>query len=151
MTQSVSGVFSSDPKDDEDWLRTRPGELCRIRVPAADTQGRYSIVEIVSNPGDGTSLHMHENEDQLMIVLEGAARIAYGEKTFDAAAGTAVTLLRGIPHAWGNRSDSLLRILEIGLPGGGEEILRLIAASDPADLAALAKKFRVRRIGRAPF
>jgi len=72
-------------------------------VSAADTNGVYSLVEIVSSPGDGTPLHVHDNEDEHIIVLEGTARIAYGDEVFDAEAGKAVTLLRKIPHAWGNR------------------------------------------------
>jgi len=115
------------------------------------TQGLYSLVEIVSSPGDGTPLHVHENEDEHIIVLEGTARIAYGDKVFDADAGKVVTLLRKIPHAWGNRSNSQLRIAAVTFPGGIEEILRLIARSDEADLPALAERFGVRPVGPAPF
>ena len=151
MTQSGSQDFLPDRNDSEEWLRTRSGEHCLIRLSAADTNGVYSLVEIISSPGDGTPLHVHENEDEHIIVLEGTARIAYGDKVFDAEAGKAVTLLRKIPHAWGNRSNSQLRIAVVAFPGGVEEILRLIARSDEADLPALAERFGVRPVGPAPF
>jgi quercetin dioxygenase-like cupin family protein len=151
MTQSVSQDPLPNRNDGEGWLRTRSGEHCLIRVSAADTNGVYSLVEVVSSPGDGTPLHVHENEDEHIIVLEGTARIAYGDEVFDAGAGKAVTLLRKIPHAWGNRSNSQLRIAVVTFPGGIEEILRLIARNDEADLPALAESFGVRRIGPAPF
>jgi mannose-6-phosphate isomerase-like protein (cupin superfamily) len=108
-----------------EWLRTRPGERCLIRVSAADTDGAYSVVEIVSDPDDGTPIHVHQNEDEHFLILEGSARIVYGDKTFDASAGTSITLNRGIPHAWGNRSDCPLRMVVIVSPGGWEEALRL--------------------------
>ena len=151
MTQSVSQDPLPSRNDSEGWLRTRSGERCLIRLSAADTNGVYSLVEIVSSPGDGTPLHVHENEDEHIIVLEGTARIAYGDKIFDAEAGKVVTLLSKIPHAWGNRANSQLRIAVVAFPGGVEEILRLIARSDEAGLPALAERFGVRRIGPAPF
>jgi mannose-6-phosphate isomerase-like protein (cupin superfamily) len=151
MTQLVSQDLLPSRNDGEEWLRTRSGERCLIRLSAADTNGVYSLVEIVSSPGDGTPLHVHENEDEHIIVLEGTARIAYGDKIFDAEAGKVVTLLRKIPHAWGNRSNSQLRIAVVAFPGVVEEILGLIARSDEAGLPALAERFGVRRIGPAPF
>ena len=82
--------------DRGDWLQTRPGEHCLIRVSAAETKGAYSVVEIVSSPGDGTPMHVHQNEDEHILVVEGTARVACGDKTFDAAAGTTVTLTKNV-------------------------------------------------------
>ena len=101
-----------------EWLETRPGEHCRIRVSAKDTHGLYSLVEIVSDPGDGTPMHVHETEDEHIAILEGTARIAYGDKVFDSHVGDVVTLRKGIPHAWGNRSSAQLRIAVLVSPGG---------------------------------
>jgi quercetin dioxygenase-like cupin family protein len=151
MTQSVSQDPLPSRNDGEGWLRTRSGEHCLIRLSAADTNGVYSLVEIVSSPGDGTPLHVHENEDEHIIVLEGTAGIAYGDEVFDAEGGKVVTLLRKIPQAWGNRSNSQLRIAVVAFPGDVEEILRLIARNDEADLPALAESFGVRLVGPAPF
>jgi uncharacterized RmlC-like cupin family protein len=84
----------------------------------------------------------------LALVVEGTARVLYGDKTFDATAGTVVSLARGIPHAWGNPTDTPLRLVITSTPGGVEEVLRLIATSgDQLDLAALADKHAVRLIG----
>ena len=41
--------------------------MCLIRVASADTNGAYSLVEIVLEPGDGTPLHVHRNEDEYSI------------------------------------------------------------------------------------
>ena len=111
----------------------------------------YSLVEIVSDPGDGTPMHVHETEDEHIAVLDGTARIAYGHKIFDGQAGDVVTLRKGIPHAWGNRSSAPLRIAFLVFPGGCEEALELIASGSPADIPAVAERFRVRVIGPTPF
>ena len=132
---------------DGEWLQTRPGEKCCIRVSAAETGGAYSLVEIVSSPGDSTSLHIHHNEDEHFVILEGTAHIALGDRTFDAAAGTAISLPRDIPHAWGNASNSPLRILALCTPGGAEQALRVIARGGVSDLAALSAKFGVEIVG----
>jgi mannose-6-phosphate isomerase-like protein (cupin superfamily) len=92
-------------------------------------------------------VHIHQNEDEHFVILEGTARLVSGDKTFDVAAGTAVTLGKGIPHAWCNPSNSPLRMVVIASPGGCEEILRLIAKGGDLDIRALAEKFGVRTVG----
>jgi quercetin dioxygenase-like cupin family protein len=126
-TQSSSRNQTPTGESNGEWLQTRPGERCLIRVSAADTNGAYSVVEIVAEPGDSTPIHVHQNEDEHFLILEGAARIAYGDKTFDAAAGEISSLSKGVPHAWGNASASPLRMLVMVSPGGCEEALRIIA------------------------
>jgi mannose-6-phosphate isomerase-like protein (cupin superfamily) len=65
----------------------------------------------------------HQKEGEHFIILAGTARIASGDKTLAAAAGTGITLSKGVPHAWCNLSHSPLRMVVIALPGGCEEIL----------------------------
>src|SRR5258708_22599064 len=106
--------------------------------------------KLFSSPGDSTPMHIHRNEDEHLLVLEGTAHIALGDKTFDAAAGTAIFLPRNVPHAWGNASNSPLRILGVCTPGGVEEGLRVIARGADVDLVALAEKFGVQVVGPVP-
>jgi mannose-6-phosphate isomerase-like protein (cupin superfamily) len=131
----------------DEWLQTRPGERCLIRTSAADTHGAFAVVEIISQPGDGTPVHIHRNEDEHFIILEGTARFLYGDRTFDAAAGTSVSASRNIPHAWCNPFDSPLRMLAVASPGGCEDALRVIAQGNDADLLTLAERFCVEVVG----
>jgi quercetin dioxygenase-like cupin family protein len=136
-----------DNQDRDEWLQARPGERFLIRVPAAATNGSYSIVDIISSPGDSTPVHVHEKEDEHMLVVEGTARCLLGDRTFDAQAGTVVSLPRGIAHAWGNATDQPLRLVFTVTPGGCEEALRLIAAGgDQVDVLAIAARFSTRVI-----
>jgi len=136
-----------------EWLQSRPGERFSIRIPASATNGSYSVTEILSSPGDSTPVHLHENEDEHILVVEGTARVLYGDKMFEATAGTMVSLARGIPHAWGNPTDTPIRLVITATPGGVEEVLRLIATfsrclnGNQLDLLALADKYAVRVIG----
>lgn len=133
---------------DGEWLQARPGEYFLIRVPSSATNNSYSVTEIVSSPGDSTPVHVHEKEDEHILVVEGTARVLYGDRTFDAAAGTMVSLARNVPHAWGNPTGNPIRLLVTATPGGCEEALRLIAMNgDRSDLSAIAKQFAVRQIG----
>lgn len=146
-TQSNSRNQTLTRESNGEWLQTRPGERCLIRISAADTNGAYSVVEAVAEAGDSTPVHVHQNEDEHFLILEGVARIAYGDKTFDVAAGETISLRRGVPHAWGNASASPLRMVVMVSPGGCEEALRIIAKGGDIDLAAIAKKFNIRIVG----
>jgi quercetin dioxygenase-like cupin family protein len=92
--------YMIDKQHDGEWLQARPGEYFLIRIAASATNVSYSVTEIVSSPGDSTPVHLHEKEDEHVLVVEGTARVLYGDRTFDAAAGTMVSLARGVPHAW---------------------------------------------------
>lgn len=144
------GVQSKNDGSKSEWLQTRLGERCLIRISAAETGGAYAVTEIVSDSGDGTSLHIHQNEDEHFIILEGTIRIVYGDKTFDVAAGASVTLEKGIPHAWRNPSKSRLRMVVMTSPGGCEEILRVVARGDDIEVATLAERFDIRTLGPMP-
>jgi mannose-6-phosphate isomerase-like protein (cupin superfamily) len=139
------GSISYDGGDE--WLQTRPGERCLIRTSAADTNGAFSVVEIISQPGDGTPIHVHRNEDEHFVILEGTARILYGDKTFDVPAGTSVSASRNIPHAWCNPFDTPFRMVVIASPGGCEDALRVIAKGGDVDKVALAARFQIEVLG----
>lgn len=136
-----------DKRNEVEWLQARLGEWFSIRVPAWATNGSYSVTEIISSPGDSTPIHLHEMEDEHLLVLEGTVRVLLGNDIFDADAGTMVSLARGIPHAWGNPTDTAVRVLVTATPGGYEEALRLIATTGVhLNLLAIADKYRVRSI-----
>jgi quercetin dioxygenase-like cupin family protein len=132
----------------EEWLTARPGERFCIRIPATATGGAYGLTEIIASPGDSTPIHLHEKEDEYFLVLEGTVRFLYGDKTIDAEAGTMVTCLRNIAHAWGNATDKPIRLVAITMPGGCEEALRMIAkGGDKVDVMAIAASFSIRPLG----
>src|ERR1700739_198156 len=140
-----SEVVSWNPAQSGGWLESRPGERFRICTSAAQTNGAYSVVEIVAEHGYGTPVHIHENEDEHFVVVDGTASMVNGDQAFEATAGAAISLRKGIPHAWCNRSNSPLRLVITNVPGGIEESLRLSA--NGVDVRAVAEQFAVRVVG----
>jgi mannose-6-phosphate isomerase-like protein (cupin superfamily) len=77
-------------------------------------------------------MHVHDNADEHFIILEGKAFIANGNRRAEVAAGSSITISRGVPHAWCNRSgDAPVRTLVIFSPGGLEELFRKHAKTAP--------------------
>ena len=123
-------------------LQVTPGERFKIRTSVEETDGAYSMFEFLVDPRNGVPKHIHKNEDEHFIILEGSLHIAVGDKVLDAAAGTSVTVARGVPHAWCNLAEAPVRMLAVYSPGHIEEFFKAIAARRSNDeLPALAEKF----------
>src|SRR5258708_29556342 len=141
---------SINHQDNGEWLETTPGERFTIRTSARETQGVYTMLEIVADPLNGVPIHIHKNEDEHFLVLEGTLHIVVGDVTLDIPAGTAVTVNRGDPHAWCNLTEMPVRMLVIFSPGHVEGLFREIAARKSMnndDIAALADRFGCRIVG----
>jgi mannose-6-phosphate isomerase-like protein (cupin superfamily) len=52
------------------WLEAAPGEHFLIRVPGSETNNSYSVTEFLSDPGSSTSIHLHEREDEYLLVVK---------------------------------------------------------------------------------
>ncbi len=132
-----------------DWLQITPGERFKIRTSVDETEGGYTMLELVADPRNGVPMHIHKNEDEHFIVLEGTLHIVNGDKTLDAPAGTAVTVTRGVPHAWCNLSDTPVRMLLVFSPGHIEGLFKETAVRESDDIASLLDKFGVLIVGPA--
>jgi quercetin dioxygenase-like cupin family protein len=129
-------------QSNSEWSQTTPGERFIIRTSVQETKGAYTILEVVADPRNGIPMHIHTNENEHFIVLEGTLRIANGDTTLDAQAGTAITISKGVPHAWCNLTDGSVRMLIIFSPGHIEGLFREVAAGKSEDnIEALADKF----------
>lgn len=86
-------------------------------LPSTHTQGDYAAVEFVSAPGEGVGRHIHENEEELVYLVQGQIEVELGDDKLIAEAGTCALLPRGIPHGYRNIGDTESRLLAILLPG----------------------------------
>ncbi|HYZ61375.1 MAG TPA: cupin domain-containing protein [Acetobacteraceae bacterium] len=126
------------------WLETTPGERMIIRTSADETAGIYAMLEVVADPGNGVPMHTHKNEDEHFLVLEGTLHIANGDERLDVPAGAAVSVKKGVPHAWCNLADTPVRMLVIFSPGHIVEMFREVGSrerDDPAAISAAADRF----------
>ncbi len=118
-TSSTADAHAIDDELNGEWLQARPGERFLIRIPATVTNSRYSVTEILSNPGDSTPVHLHEKEDEHILVVEGTARILYGDKTLDATAETTVSSRSGYPACLGKSHRYFASFGDYGHAGRG--------------------------------
>ncbi len=132
-----------------DPLRIGEGQFIH-KVKSSDTDGVFSVVEVVTPPQGKVALHVHEREDELVYVLEGTIEVTLGDQTMKAVPGVLALLPRGIPHGFVNVGTTPSRVLDTILPGGFDayfvEAAALYANGEPpAEKAdALAKKYAIR-------
>ena len=145
--KTIESSTASDQPNDT-WLQVTPGERLRIRVTSAQTMQAYSVIEVVADPHNGVPLHIHTEEEEHFIVLDGTLDIAVGNRRWDAAAGSCVTVKRGEPHAWCNPSDTPLRMLVVFSPGRIEGLFKAVAGVVDVDkIAAIAARYGTQLIG----
>lgn len=84
------------------------------------TGGAYYLFEFEFDPESGNRLHVHQHEDEIVHVLEGAIEIRVGDQKLQATAGSVTHLPKRIPHALYNPLKTPLRILAVTIPGGME-------------------------------
>jgi mannose-6-phosphate isomerase-like protein (cupin superfamily) len=105
------------------------------------------MLEMVADPRIGVPMHIHKSEDEHFIVLEGTLHIVNGNKNLDAAAGSALTVSAGIPHAWCNLSENPLRMLVVFSPGHIEGLFKAVAGREIDDIATPAESFGTLIVG----
>jgi mannose-6-phosphate isomerase-like protein (cupin superfamily) len=116
----------------------------RFVLDGSSTQGTIAVVEHRVEPHALPGpVHKHSREDEYSYVLEGRVTALFGDTEVVAEAGDLVIKPRGEWHTFWNATDEPLRILELIVPGGLEELFRRLSggALDPASLPALAAEF----------
>ena len=107
-------------------------------VPAEQTNGVMSAVEIRVAPGWLAPPHRHEREDELCLVLEGQVSWRVGDRELLADPGSMTFLPRGVPHAYWNAGSASAGLALVSVPGGLERFFQeLVAGSMDAERAAV--------------
>lgn len=131
------------------WLETTPGERFRVQTSSIDTGGAYLVMEVEADPRMGVPLHLHLNEEEHFIVVDGTLQISIAGETKDFKAGRSITVAKGVPHAWCNLTDAVARFIVIFTPGRIEGMFRAVAEKKVDDVEAFAGLYGTRIIGRA--
>lgn len=154
MTQAMqSKAISIGHERNEEWSEITPGERYILRVSSDETNGAYSMLEIVAEYHNGTPEHVHLNEDEHFVILEGQAHFSNGGRRMDLAAGSTLTVPKGVRHAWCCTSETPLRMLIMFSPGGIDEMFRATAEADNDldNFARILEKFGTWITGPALF
>jgi mannose-6-phosphate isomerase-like protein (cupin superfamily) len=135
-----------------EWMDVTPGERFTLRVSSDDTNDVYSIFEFVLDHRNGTPMHVHDNEEERFVVLEGTGQFARGDERMEMSAGDSLIVGRGVPHAWCNLSETPLRVLVIFTPGRIDKMFgETIKAKTDEALAALVTQYGTHLTGPTMF
>lgn len=100
-----------------------------LKATESETDGAFLLLEDQMVRGKMTPLHVHENEDETLYVLDGEILVHVDGNEHRVGKHGVVVVPRGIPHAFLVTSETA-RALVLLVPGNGEAFYR--AASRPA-------------------
>ena len=103
-------------------LRWFFGMLAEVKASAADTGGRYTLVEITAPAELQAPLHVHYREDEGFYVLEGSVTIVVGDDTVELTSGEHAFGPRDVPHRFTVGPDGA-RMIWVLTPGGFEDLI----------------------------
>jgi quercetin dioxygenase-like cupin family protein len=140
---------------DEGDLLNLVGNPTRLKLAAADTAKAFSLFVTEDVLHFGPPLHLHHNDHESFVVLEGEYLIRIGEETHQAKAGAFVHIPKETPHTYARISESPAQLLVLTTPGGFEKFCREVDAMpapadgkpDTAALDAIAGKYGIDIIG----
>jgi len=114
-----------------------PGWSMRVKVSAADTQGRLTVLHGQMAPQlAGPPAHVHAGHDETFVVLAGRMRFRIGDRCHTAGPGETVYASRRLAHAVSNPHDEPAHYAAILTPSGYEDYFRSVA-QHVADTGAL--------------
>jgi quercetin dioxygenase-like cupin family protein len=106
------------------------GSTVTEHLGGEQTDGALALLEFLVAPDYPVPPpHVHEREDELTYVLEGALEVTIGGEARIVRAGEAIFKPRGVPHAFAVAGDGPARFLETVTPAGFEGYFRALAAS----------------------
>jgi mannose-6-phosphate isomerase-like protein (cupin superfamily) len=106
--------------------RSSGGVTCKI--PSDQTDNRYTVLELVLPPGAGAPFHVHQREDEILLVVEGECEIRHGDEIHVAQPGDLIVFPRGQAHAFRNTGQTPNRLMITAVPGGLDRYFAELAA-----------------------
>lgn len=120
----------------------------KVLLGGQETNGLQAIFEDIVDPGIGLSRHIHHEQDETFIFLEGTFDVEVDGQLYCMTAGDVAFIPKGSVHAWKNVGEDQGRLRYIFSPALNieqmfRELNTLRQSGDfPEDLALeLAKKY----------
>jgi quercetin dioxygenase-like cupin family protein len=109
------------------------GVRAQVTIPAAVTGGEYVEMECSAEPGSGTMVHYHPEQEETFHVLEGAMEVLRDGTWIPVPRGETQVVSKGEVHAWRNAGSSPVRFRNVHRPALGfqdhlETLDRLVRA-----------------------
>ncbi len=112
----------------------RPGRIplppaFAVKAGTADTEGRFSLLEVVV--ARAVPRHTHHLADESIYVLDGELLVDVDDRTHTLTAGHFALLPHGMPHALRPGAGRPPRVLQISSPGGWECFVEDLTEAGP--------------------
>lgn len=134
--------------------------LVRVHATGDDTDGRYGLVECLAPSGHQPPPHVHHDDDEGFLVLEGEITVYVGDEETVVPAGRFLNAPRGVPHTFRVSSPDRARVLvtssparfdafvrEYAEPASRDELPVLDSPPDVERLVAVAARHGVEILG----
>jgi mannose-6-phosphate isomerase-like protein (cupin superfamily) len=137
-------------------IEVLPGETVTFKATSVDTDGAYTLIEVIDQPQAGPPLHLHRREDESFYILEGTFAFEIGDSVLTATAGWFMTAPKGVPHSYKNIGTTPAKMLTLFVPAGienfFEDLSKLTAAGtlDIDNIAFVAAKQGIEVVPPSP-
>ena len=92
------------------------GSLMTFLVDAAETGGRFALMEYTAKPGNEPPPHLHEREDETLYILEGEIEAYQGDEVLRLAPGDCLFTPMGTAHSWYILTPNLRMLIMVAPP-----------------------------------
>ena len=99
--------------------------LYRLVVSGSETQGSFSVMESIVQPGEGGGHHIHNNEHESFLVTQGVMTFYEGTRKIVASEGTSVMYPPGTARAFRNESNTLVKMMIFYTPPAIENMIKM--------------------------
>jgi quercetin dioxygenase-like cupin family protein len=103
------------------------GDQQTIKLSGKDTNGQFTIIENYNGRGVGIPMHVHDNEDEIFLILEGEMEFETQGETTILKQGDMIFLPRRIPHAFRVVGTQKARASVTIMPSGIEEMFEILS------------------------
>jgi len=110
-------------------LNTKPpeynfaGTRVRLLMSGKETGGAFCMMEFFGPPNRATPLHVHEREEETIVVLEGVVDVTVDGKRVSVRAGETALLPRKVAHRLANNTELPSRYLIVCTPAGFDDFV----------------------------
>ncbi|KGJ92816.1 cupin domain-containing protein [Colwellia psychrerythraea] len=101
------------------------GNIYRFIMTGEETEGRFSLMEALVNPGDGGPFHLHHREDESFLITKGEMVFYDGKNRIVATTGTFVMCHPRSKRAFRNESNTQVRMIIFYTPPGIEKMIEM--------------------------
>ena len=133
------------------------GALVHLRMSSLETAGAWALLEHRGERGYMSPLHLHDADEETLLVLDGELRVEVGSRRLTVGPGGLALLPRGIPHGFVVTSPDA-RFLTLHDPGGFDQFVAEIGTPigttgadapmpDPAELTRVAANYGIQIVG----